>query len=87
MNLVEATFCHLKGRPQQTVFTGMTNGFLLFLFQPYLLSLTERPRVCKEFIQASGQVRIPVLSPPSAMLSVLDCILSHYRFSIVFVVK
>lgn len=42
----------------QTIFTGMTNGRLLSLFQPHQLSLAEHPRVCKELIQAQGQVRI-----------------------------
>lgn len=45
----------------QTVFSGVTNGFRLSLFQPHQQSLAEHPRVCKELIQTQGQVRISVL--------------------------
>lgn len=51
----------------QTIFTGMTNGFLLALFQPHQLPLADHPRVCKELIQAQGQILLGSLSSPSAV--------------------
>lgn len=68
----------------QTIFTGMPNGFLLSLFQPHQLSLADHPRVCKELIQAQGQVRISVLFLSSVILSMLYCNSSYRPFFAVF---
>lgn len=67
----------------QTIFTGMTNA-LLSLFQPHQLTLAEHPRVCKELIQAQGQVRISLLFLSSVILSMLYYNSSYRPFFAVF---